>query len=1217
MLFANFCRWLLGFLGGGGTATGPSLEMTYCIRAVRALRGSNSARLSFVFLALSAFACAQRATLSGTVSDPKGGLLKDVAITLLNLDQGLKRESATNDEGSFYVPWLQPGRYVVTAQKDGFAIAEVKDVVLHVGDSHILNVQMQVGAPLVEIEVQSTLPLVETISPGLGQIVTGEVIRNAPLNGRNVLDLALLMPGVTPPNPDDVSPGRLNVAGARADSIAYLLDGGLNNDQLDNSVVYNPNPDTVAEFRILTSNYPAEFGRNSGGVVSVVVRSGTNDFHGSAFDFLRNDALDANSFFNKNDPSGPLPRDVLKRNQFGGTLGGPIRRNHSGNGGSFFFLGYQGQRQTQSTAVHNRTTFTQAELNGDFSQSGVDSTGRPIPDPALKCFLSGQPSPNALDPYFCRDANNNPLPPHPFYQPDSASQELAIIDRNRIDPVALNYISAGLVPTAAGGQLSAQQNAHLDRDELTGRFDFDITAKDKLAITLGSAKVTFLDPFPYATVPGYPDRSNGHNFFSNFAYTKIIRPTLVNEFRFTAQRSDIRGYRPAVQLPRPQELGVGVTPDSSNGPTRVVFDQGTTILGFSPQGPQDVTDNTFSFTDALTWVRGRHHWKFGGGFAAYQNNTLFAFNTEGQFDFIGGGGSGSGNAFADFLLGLPTFFSQDPAADSNVRSKLSSFFAQDEWRVNTTLVVTLGLRYEYSTPKKDTMGRTFSLSTGQRSTVFTNAPVSMVFPGDPGVPRGVNFPDRNDWAPRLGFAWDMFGKGKVSLRGGIGIFYDVLKAEDNFQFNGQPPFFSSVGFTLPPLAENPSAQPMYMSDPFAVAGVPDPFPSRIPPSDIDFAAAGFLPIGSSNSLFFVDEHLRTPYTYQYNLSLQREIASNMVAEASYVGSTSRGLTALQDVNPMVLGSRDRALNLLPGNTTCHALSEVCSFATLREFRNLAQANYNGLELSLQKRIAGDGLFGGSYFTFAYTYSHNIDTASGFRNRNSLVPAYMPEYLRSSADMDVRHRLVFSGGWELPFNRAWSDGPRRLTEGWSLFPIISWRSGFPFDVFANLPATFDFTDPGPSGAGDPDLVRANLIGDPSINDPAHARTFGGDNGFYYFNPLSFSNAQCPEDDKTVVCTPGPAKFPSGSQAMSDPAVRTYGTLPRNFLRGPGRFNIDLSIAKVTPITERIAAEFRADIFNVLNNAQFNDPNTNISDPNFGKVQDTAPPRIIQLAVRVTF
>jgi hypothetical protein len=314
-----------------------------------------------------------------------------------------------------------------------------------------------------------------------------------------------------------------------------------------------------------------------------------------------------------------------------------------------------------------------------------------------------------------------------------------------------------------------------------------------------------------------------------------------------------------------------------------------------------------------------------------------------------------------------------------------------------------------------------------------------------------------------------------------------------------------------------------------------------------------------------------------------------------------------DINPFVLGTFDRTLNLPPGNASCASdTASQCSFAQVREFRNATNASYNSLLLSLQKQMSDGGIFGRSYFTLAYTYSHNIDNASGFANRNFEVPYYQPNLFRASSDMDVTHRIVFSGGWEVPFERAWSSGPKRVTKGWSVFPIVSWRSGFPVDVFANLASAFDFTSPGPSGVGDANMVRANLIGPIRISDPRSQ-------GNFYFDPRSFSTAQCDSTD----CQPGPAIFPTDAQAVADPAVRTYGTLPRNFFRGPGQFNINLAFSKTTPLTERVHLEARADFFNLLNHAEFINPNTNIADPNFGKIQFTYQPRIIQLALRLSF
>jgi len=1131
--------------------------------------------------------------VEGVVSDQNGGVVADVKITLLNLDQGLKREAATNPSGNFNIPFLQPGRYLLTAQKAGFAVSEFRDLILHVGEDRGVNIELRVGAAPVQVEVSANSQQVETVSPALGAVVTGDVVRNAPLNGRDIRDLALLQPGVTPTDSDFSrnGVGNFNIAGGRSDSVAYLLDGGLNNDLIDNHAVYVPNPDTVAEFRILTTNYPAEYGRNAGGVISVATRSGTNQFHGSAFDFLRNDALDANSYFNIDNG---LPRDDLKRNQFGGTFGGPlfVPKVVDGKNRFFFFLGYQGQRQIQDLTIHDAATFTPAELQGNFSQSGPNGG----PDPNVAAFLQQ----------------------NPYFQPDPAKAAQAIIAPSSIDPVAQKYIAANLIPTSPNGLLNSQENLTLNSNELTGKFDFDLNSKNKLGVTLGWDSSHEITPFDYATVSGYPDNSDFRDYVLNLAFTHIFSPNVIDEAKVTMERSHNLAGNPAKTLPTPSDLGIGITPDLSTGPTNLGFDNGLSI-GFGTGGPQKITDNTFSYSDTLTWIRGNHSWKFGGGFSAYQNNTFFAFYNNGQYFFVGLGGIGSQNSFADFLLGIPFDYFQGAAAPSNVRSKFSYGFAQDSWRVRRNLVLDLGLRYEYSTPKRDTLGRTFSVIPGLQSTRFVNAPPGMVFPGDAGAPDGVNFPDRNNFAPRIGFAWDPTGSGKISVRAAAGVFYDILKAEDNLQFNGAPPFDASANLAFSPPVSGTSAL-NYLSQPFVATGTINPFPSGSPSSNFNFASEGYLPIGGSGGTYVVDPHLRAPYTYQYHFTVQRQLPADMVAEVGYAGSSSHGLTAVTDVNPFDLGTFNRVLNVTPAGSVCGVNETLLCYGVLEEFKNASNANYNSLLASLQKQISRGGIFGHSYFTLAYTYSHNIDNASGFENRNAIVPAYQPGLFRASADMDVRQRVVFSGGWELPFDRALPHVTQRLTQGWSVFPIITWRGGFPLDVFANLPSVFDFTSPGPSGAGDPGLVHANLTGPITIENPKQVQTLssqdsGSDTGHFWFNPGSFSNTQCPASPTT--CVPNSSIFPNDTQAVNGPAVRTYGTLPRNYLRGPARFNINLAFAKSTPITEKVRMELRADIFNLENRAEFSNPDTNITSPTFGRILNTADPRIIQLSGRISF
>jgi hypothetical protein len=532
---------------------------------------------------------------------------------------------------------------------------------------------------------------------------------------------------------------------------------------------------------------------------------------------------------------------------------------------------------------------------------------------------------------------------------------------------------------------------------------------------------------------------------------------------------------------------------------------------------------------------------------------------------------GAGDAFANFLVGIPDFFFQAPAAPSNIRGKTTYVFGQDEFHLASNLVLTLGLRYEYSSPKLDTKGRTFSIVPGAQSTIFPNAPVGVLFPGDKGAPRGANFPDKNDWAPRFGFAWQPFHNSKTSVRGGLGVFYDILKAEDNFQFNGQFPFAATsfIGFNDPSGTPGPFG---FVTDPFGSTGSPNPFPSK--PVDHNISFVDNVGTFGGGGVFFVDPHLRTPYTYQYNLSIEHQLATKLAVSAAYVGSSSHGLTALKDINPFdpaTVNTPDpiRILNETPGNTPS-------SLGFLPQFQNAANANYNALQLSLREQRTAVPVLGNVYYTLGYTWSHSIDDASGFRNNNFQVPFFQPQIFRASSDFDLRHVITFSGGWDLPFNR----GPAKLVKGWSLYPILSYRTGYPFTVNAGLNTLNE--DPGPSGAGDAGLVNADLVAPVHYLDPHK-------NGFFFFDPTSFA---------------GPA---SG-----------YGTAPRNLLRGPGRTNMDLSLAKLTPIGgDRVNLKLTVDAFNVFNHTQFRNLSTLLSAGTFGQATTTYDPRILQLSAHINF
>lgn len=1139
----------------------------------------------------------------GTVFDPQGAIIPGAKVTVTNVATGVTSAGVTDKTGYFEVPNLPIGTYQVTVEQQGFETATTQAKELQINQTLRFNIAMKLGAASESVTIEAQISGVETENPTIGGTVIGNEVQEAPLNGRNVLDLALLQPGVTPANP---TVGGFSVGGGRMDSITYLLDGGLNNDLLDNGVVYNPNPDTIAEFRVLTSNYTAEYGRNGAGVISVVTKSGTNNLHGSAFEYNRNGDYNANSFFNNlND----IPRDTLRRNQFGGTVGGPITIPHVVHGRDklFFFVAYQGQRQTDAQTSLDVPTFTPAEATGNFSQAlpfgqsvplnavFVNSGFNTVQQSAVCNVTGGCPDPNVV----------NFLQNNPSFQSNSALAAQGMIDPTKIDPVATAVFAANLIPTSSSGIVNSQANATDNYNELTGKVDYVIGPKDKLSFTIGGHRDSAVGPFDEADVSGYPDLTTINTYFAGLSYVRTFSAEKLNEFHANVQRQNILQEDPNATLPSPASLGFGITPDLVLGPPVLGFDTGLTT-GFSIQGPSNLVGNTFAYTDVFTLIKGNNTWSFGGGFSDYQQNMVFDFFGNSSFGFTGFGGNGSGNSFSDFLLGIPNSITQGPNAPSNIRQKTTYGFGQDQWRVKKNLTLTLGLRYEYSTPKLDTRGRTFAFVPGEQSTRFPNAPLGLVFPGDANVASGVNFPDKDNFAPRFGFAWDPTGTGKTSIRGGAGIFYDVLKAEDNFQFNGQPPFFADEGLPFPNVGAQftggtaQAAPTGFYSSPWTAVGLPgNPFPSVPPTASLNFINAGFVPYAPSGGVYD-DQHLHTPYTYQYNLSVQHELVKGLTGELNYVGSSSKGLTDLVDINPFVLGTTNRVNNVpaLAASPSMAAFcdsafgpdaADQCPFPIMDGFDNISFASFNSLESSLTKQIGENRYIGNTYFTLAYTYGRSIDNGSGFRNNTSVVPFYNHSAFRGPSDFDVTHRVVLSGAWELPFYQAWSSGPKALTRGWTLYPIFSYRSGFPLTVNAGLNPNDNSSEPGPSGAGDgflSDAVFAPGFSRVSIMNPKAP-------GNFWFNPATFSQ-----------------NVPS-----SDP----YG-LPRGIFRGPGATNLDLTISKHTKIYENLDFELRLEAFDTLNHAEFSNPNRNIVSPIFGEITSTSttnPSRIVEIAGRLNF
>ncbi len=1111
----------------------------------------------------------------GTVTDTQGAAIGGAQITVVNTGTAITQKTTSNGQGFYQVLELPVGTYSISAEHGGFAKEVTPAQSLDINQSLRVDLHMQVGSVSETVVTDATATQVETVNPTIGGTVTGAPIQNLPLNGRNTLDLALTLPGVVP-IADDIGTygtsnggsngfGGISIAGGRGDAVTYLLDGGLNNRVTSNQVVFNPNPEAVEEFRLLENNYTVEYGRNGGGTISEVIKSGTNSLHGSLYDYFRNDALNASDYF---DNLQGNPRPVLKRNQFGGVIGGPIIIPGLVHGKDrfFFFFGYQGQRQTQTVNQGFVTTYTPAQLNGDFSQ--FNNSG---PDPNVVAFLQA----------------------NPFYQADPNKAAQAIIDPTTIDPVAQNYIKANLIPTSSTGQVFARGGQTDNVDQYLGKFDFYATQSDRISVTIGDNKEPILNPFFGANVNGFTANTTTYDNFVNIGYTKTISPTKLNEFHATAQRF-YQTVVPTSKQPTPTQLGVNIESDDPFGPPNLYFNSGLSI-GYDPNVSRKA-DNTYAFSDTFNWSRGRHTFKMGGRFAIMQENSVYAYQTNGSYYFYGPGGVGSGNDLADFLFGAADEYYQASKAPSNEHQKQYAVFGQDEWKATPRLTLTVGLRYEYTSPEKDTRGFSFTIIPGLPSERYPDAPLGLVFPGDKGAPTGWYYPDYKNIAPRFGFAWDPYGNGRTSLRGGFGMFFDTLNGWMSDWATDEPPFAGSADLFFNPSGNAANTQ---LADPYGTAGAPDPFPSQIPPpSSLNFNDEGLIPFGNGNNNF-VDPHLKTPYIYQYNLDIQQQVSSGMMMELGYVGSSSHKLLTWLDENPFVLGTTTRILNQgLPADSP--------NFGYITTFAGLNNANYNGMIASLTQREMNVAQLGKMFFTVGYTWSHNLDNGSGFNSRNTQIASYDHHVLYGNSDFDIRQRLTISGGWDLPLARAWAHGPHRVTEGWSLYPIFFAQSGIPLDALAGLHQSQDV--PGPSGAGDREVVRANQV-TPSIHifDPHKMQTFNGVTANYYFDPGDFDVPSCFSS----------SALPGSGDPGACPSP-TYGTFTRNSFYGPRRVNLDLAMEKSTDLTESVKLLFRVEAFNIANHAEFRPPaSSSFASGTFGQISGTYDPRILQLALRLKF
>jgi outer membrane receptor protein involved in Fe transport len=629
--------------------------------------------------------------ITGTVTDATGAVVTGAKVTVTHTGTRIGRKTVTDASGSYQAAPLPIGLYEVAAEAPGFSRTVVTGKnPLEINQTLRIDITLEIGNVKDTLTVEGGATSVETENATVGTTVDGSSIYELPLNGRNTLDLLATQPGAMPKNNDAArQAGSYSIGGMRSDSVTYLLDGGNNNHLINNDVVINPNPDAVAEFRVLESNYSAEYGRNAGGVVSVVTKSGTNALHGTGFDFIRNEDFDANTFFNNQQG---VDRQILKRNQFGATLGGPVMLPHivDGRNKLFFFFSYEGQKQNANVQSTKVTTYTPLEAQGNFSQSVNGG-----PDPTVVSFLQ-----------------NNP-----YYQPSPTLAAQGIIAATSISSVAQNYFKQGLIPTSATGYLFPQATAKADHSEYMGKMDYTFGTKDTISGTFAAQDSPSTVPFSGSqgatTVNGYPVANDMTAYFGNVAYNHTFSATLLNQMRVTAQRNNTHQNFPLGTKPGAADLGVGLTPDLSDGPPIINLMGSGLFAGYNPYGPANIVDNTYTFTDDLSATRGKHSLKAGFYFSAYRDAMAYGYYVNGEFDFAGPGTLiGSGNDRADFLFGLPDDLQQYPNAPTNIRSHSFAGYAQDSWKVTRNFTLNYGVRYEYNQPKYDTQGRSFSFIRG-------------------------------------------------------------------------------------------------------------------------------------------------------------------------------------------------------------------------------------------------------------------------------------------------------------------------------------------------------------------------------------------------------------------------------------------------------------------------------------------------------------------------
>jgi Carboxypeptidase regulatory-like domain/TonB dependent receptor len=933
--------------------------------------------------ALSTTAFAQgRATIYGKITDGSGAALPHAVVRVTNINTNRQREAIADEQGNFVVTSLPVGNYQVMAEATGFKRYVEQNIQLQVDENRQVNLALQAGDISESITVTTESAQVETRSGTLKEVIDSARIVQLPLNGRNALELQRLVPGAGGVTAADQAQNQsLSINGARTNSNNYSLDGGDNHDPYFNTPAIFPNPDALQEFSIQTSVYSAATGRNAGAVVNAVTKSGTNQFHGSAFEFLRNEKLNARSFF-------ALDTPPFKRNQFGGTLGGPIRRDKT-----FFFVAYQGWRERSAPGTLTAIVPTAEQRRGDFT--GFEA----ILDP-----LTDQPFPD------------NKIP------------------ASRLHHASQMFLDAFVpLPNAANGRYIFASQQRFDQDQIITKVDHQFSKNN----TLTGRLLWNADTRQEATgnLPGFFAATEYGNWNLAINDTHIFSPVLLNVIRFTFNDIERRQLPVVPGSESWIDFGAKFTRafsvDSPVAMHTVVDGYFTAFSRF----PLDHFRRNYNFADDLTWTRGNHQLQFGGSVTRSLLDLQELFRGD---PFVQFRNNFTTDALADFLLGRPSQVEQIAVDANTPRSWEIGLYAQDDWKATGRVTLNLGLRWEPYLPSTDPQDRFSQFRSGAQSTVFPGAPRGNIFPGDAGIPRSMIEKRYGNFAPRFGFAWDVFGNGKTSFRGGYGLFYSQIRQQAHNQISTNQPF--SIKLTINDLPEG-------LDNPYASTG--NPFPFQVPSGD---AASGYRFI-KPVQLTMWDPDFRNAIVQQWNLSAQQELFSSYVITAAYVGSKGNHLFMQQEINPA-----------RPGAGAINARRIYApDFASIVSQTSVGNSTYHSMQLSVNKRFTG-----GFTLLASHTWSKLLDNASS--DGDQPANPYNLRAEKSLSNLDVAHRFVASFVYDLPRFKNTYPLLRYVFGGWQTNGIISLQSGRPFSVVSGR-------DNSQSGVNQD---RADLVGEPKLD-----------------------------------------------------------------------------------------------------------------------------------------